>query len=201
MASCVVFRDAKPTRKEYRHFNIQDRRWSQRLRLDGRGDRTPLPQVARRRRRTAATDRRGRRQGQLRFAYESLLRLGIADRVAIVGLAKRIEEVYFRTTPPLTISTATASVEKCCDAHTRRKRTVSASPSTASVPLAFIKSELGKHPRPSATVPVEKLLQRFRTLSRIGRLETELSELIGRQRAAEVIRYFGKCRRTARKRK
>ena len=34
-------------------------------------------------------------KGQPRFAYETLLRLGIADRVAIVGLAKRIEEVYF----------------------------------------------------------------------------------------------------------
>ncbi len=56
--------------------------------------------------------------------------------------------------------------------------------------LAFIKSELESIPT-LGNRSVEKLLQRFRTLSRIRTAsETELSELIGRQRAAEVIRYF-----------
>ena len=129
-------------------------------------------------------------KGQLRFAYETLLRLGIADRVAIVGLAKRIEEVYFpHDSTPYYLDRNSEALKVLMhirdEAHRfgitfhRKKRS-----------LAFIKSELESIPTLGSR-SVEKLLQHFRTLSRIrAASEAELSELIGRQRAAEVIRYF-----------
>ncbi|WP_101571517.1 excinuclease ABC subunit UvrC [Alistipes sp. cv1] len=190
VASCVVFRDAKPARKEYRHFNIKT--------VVGANDFASMKEVIGRRYRRLLDEDAELPQlivvdggkGQLRFAYETLLRLGIADRVAIVGLAKRIEEVYFpHDSTPYYLDRNSEALKVLMhirdEAHRfgitfhRKKRS-----------LAFIKSELESIPT-LGNRSVEKLLQRFRTLSRIRTAsETELSELIGRQRAAEVIRYF-----------
>ena len=190
VASCVVFRDGKPSRKEYRHFNIKT--------VVGANDFASMEEVIGRRYRRLLDEGAELPQlivvdggkGQLRFAYETLLRLGIADRVAIVGLAKRIEEVYFpHDSTPYYLDRNSEALKVLMhirdEAHRfgitfhRKKRS-----------LAFIKSELESIPT-LGNRSVEKLLQRFRTLSRIRTAsETELSELIGRQRAAEVIRYF-----------
>ena len=190
VASCVVFRDAKPARKEYRHFNIKT--------VVGANDFASMEEVIGRRYRRLLDEAAELPQlivvdggkGQLRFAYETLLRLGIADRVAIVGLAKRIEEVYFpHDSTPYYLDRNSEALKVLMhirdEAHRfgitflRKKRS-----------LAFIKSELESIPT-LGNRSVEKLLQRFHTLSRIRTAsETELSELIGRQRAAEVIRYF-----------
>ena len=190
VASCVVFRDGKPSRKEYRHFNIKT--------VVGANDFASMEEVIGRRYRRLLDEDAELPQlivvdggkGQLRFAYETLLRLGIADRVAIVGLAKRIEEVYFpHDSTPYYLDRNSEALKVLMhirdEAHRfgitfhRKKRS-----------LAFIKSELESIPT-LGNRSVEKLLQRFRTLSRIRTAsETELSELIGRQRAAEVIRYF-----------
>lgn len=94
VASCVVFRGGQPSKKDYRHFNIKtvvgandyasmkevvNRRYSRML------DEAPddLPQLI-------VIDGG---KGQLAFAYEALLELGITDRLTVVGLAKRLEEV------------------------------------------------------------------------------------------------------------
>ena len=99
VAACVVFRDGKPSRKEYRHFNIKSvegiddfasmreivhRRYS-RLLEEG----TPLPDLI-------IVDGG---KGQLSSAYGVLKALGIADRVPIVGLAERLEEVFYPNDP------------------------------------------------------------------------------------------------------
>ena len=94
VASCVVFRDGVPSKKDYRHFNIKtvvgandyasmkevvNRRYSRML------DEAPddLPQLV-------VIDGG---KGQLAFAYEALAELGLTDRLTVVGLAKRLEEV------------------------------------------------------------------------------------------------------------
>ena len=94
VASCVVFRDAEPSRKDYRRFKIKtvvgandfasmkevvNRRYS-RLLAEAPDD---LPQLI-------VIDGG---KGQLEFAYQALAELGILDRVTVVGLAKRLEEV------------------------------------------------------------------------------------------------------------
>ena len=94
VASCVVFRDAVPSKKDYRHFNIKtvvgpndyasmkeivNRRYSRMLR-EAPDD---LPQLV-------VIDGG---KGQLGSAYEALYELGITDRLTVVGLAKRFEEI------------------------------------------------------------------------------------------------------------
>lgn len=95
VASCVVFKNGKPSKKDYRHFNIKTvvgpddfasmievltRRYG-RLLDEGR----PLPQLV-------VVDGG---KGQLSSAVEAFDRLGIRGKVALVGIAKRLEEIYF----------------------------------------------------------------------------------------------------------
>ena len=94
VASCVVFRNAEPSKKDYRRFKIKtvigandfasmkevvNRRYS-RLLAEAPDD---LPQLI-------VIDGG---KGQLEFAWQALAELGILDRVTVVGLAKRLEEV------------------------------------------------------------------------------------------------------------
>ena len=95
VASCVVFRNGKPVKRDYRHFNIKTvegpddfasmkevltRRYS---RLLEEGE--PLPQLV-------VVDGG---KGQLSAAVEAFDNLGIRGKVALVGIAKRLEEIYF----------------------------------------------------------------------------------------------------------
>ena len=95
VASCVVFKDAKPSKKDYRHFNIKTvvgpddfasmkevltRRYT---RLMSEGE--PLPQLV-------VVDGG---KGQLSAAVEALDEMGLRGTIAVVGIAKRLEEIYF----------------------------------------------------------------------------------------------------------
>ncbi|MCM1520444.1 MAG: excinuclease ABC subunit UvrC [Lachnoclostridium sp.] len=95
VASCVVFKDGVPSKKDYRHFNIKTvegpddfasmkevltRRYS---RLVEEGE--PLPQLI-------VVDGG---KGQLSAAVEALDEMGLRGKIAVVGIAKRLEEIYF----------------------------------------------------------------------------------------------------------
>ncbi|MBK9760803.1 MAG: excinuclease ABC subunit C, partial [Flavobacteriales bacterium] len=99
VSACVVFKDAKPSKKDYRHFNIRtvegpddfasmeeavERRYA---RLISEGE--PLPQLV-------VVDGG---KGQLHAAMNVFDRLGIRGKVALVGIAKRLEELYFPEDP------------------------------------------------------------------------------------------------------
>ncbi len=99
VASCVVFRDGKPSRREYRHFNVKT--------VVGPDDFASMREIVGRRygrllaegAEPARPDCRGRRQRTLSAAYGVLCELGLENRIAIIGLAKRIEEVFFPNDP------------------------------------------------------------------------------------------------------
>ncbi len=95
VAACVVFKKAKPAKKEYRHYNVKsvtgpddyasmreivERRYS-RLLNEG----SPLPQLI-------VIDGG---KGQLHAAVESLQKIGLYGKIAIIGIAKRLEEIYY----------------------------------------------------------------------------------------------------------
>jgi excinuclease ABC subunit C len=99
VSACVVFKDGKPSRKDYRHFNIRtvegpddfatmeealERRYS-RLLTEGE----PLPQLV-------VIDGG---KGQLTAAMNVFDRLGLRGRVALIGIAKQLEEIYFPGDP------------------------------------------------------------------------------------------------------
>jgi len=94
VASCVVFRSAAPSRKDYRHFNIKT--------VVGANDYASMKEVVNRRYSRMLEENPDDLpqlvvidggKGQLAFAYEALLELGITDKLTVVGLAKRLEEV------------------------------------------------------------------------------------------------------------
>ncbi|MBQ8544528.1 MAG: excinuclease ABC subunit C [Alistipes sp.] len=191
VASCVVFRDGKPSRKEYRHFNVKTvvgpddfasmreivyRRYS-RLLEEG----SELPDLI-------IVDGG---KGQLSSAYEVLCALGIEKRVPIVGLAKRIEEIFFPGDPmPYYLSRTGEPLKVVChirdEAHRfgitfhRQKRSI-----------AFIKSELEQIEGIGAK-SLNALLKRFKTVSNVRQASVEeLTEVVGLKRAQAIVKYFG----------
>ncbi len=94
VASCVVFRGGVPSKKDYRHFNIKT--------VVGANDYASMKEVVNRRYSRLLTEDPDDLpqlvvidggKGQLAFAYEAVCELGITDRMTVVGLAKRLEEV------------------------------------------------------------------------------------------------------------
>ena len=95
VASCVVFRNGKPSRKEYRHFNIQT--------VVGADDFASMKEVLHRRYTRLMAEGEELPQlvvvdggkGQLNAAVEAFEEMGIRGTVALAGIAKRLEEIYF----------------------------------------------------------------------------------------------------------
>ena len=94
VASCVVFRDGVPSKKDYRHFNIKT--------VVGANDYASMKEVVNRRYSRMLSEAPDDLpqlvvidggKGQLAFAYEALAELGLTDKLTVVGLAKRLEEV------------------------------------------------------------------------------------------------------------
>ena len=190
VASCVVFRDGKPSRKEYRHFNVKT--------VVGADDFASMREIVYRRYSRLLEE--GAElpdliivdggKGQLSSAYEVLCGLGIENRVPIVGLAKRIEEIFFPGDPmPYYLSRTGEPLKVVChirdEAHRfgitfhRQKRS-----------KAFINSELEQIEGIGAK-SLNALLKRFKTVSNVRSAKVEeLAEVVGLKRAQAIVAYF-----------
>jgi excinuclease ABC subunit C len=95
VSSCVVFKDARPSKKDYRHFNVKS--------VDGPNDFASMEEVVYRRYRRMLDENQLLPQlividggkGQLGAALNSLEKLGLRGKVSVIGIAKRLEEIYF----------------------------------------------------------------------------------------------------------
>lgn len=95
VASCVVFRDGKPSKKDYRHFNIKT--------VEGPDDFASMKEVLTRRYTRLMNEGEELPQlivvdggkGQLSAAVEALEAIGLRGVIAVAGIAKRLEEIYF----------------------------------------------------------------------------------------------------------
>lgn len=95
VASCVVFKNAKPSKKDYRHFNIKT--------VEGPDDFASMREVLTRRYTRLRDEGEELPQlivvdggkGQLSSAVEALNEMGLRGKIAVVGIAKRLEEIYF----------------------------------------------------------------------------------------------------------
>ncbi len=192
VASCVVFRNGKPSKREYRHFNIKT--------VVGADDFASMREIVSRRYSRMLEEGAtlpdlvvvDGGKGQLSSAYSVLCELGIEDQLPIVGLAKRIEEVYFPHDPmPYYLSRTGEPLKVIChlrdEAHRfgitfhRQKRSIN-----------FITSELDKIEGIGAK-SINALLKHFRTVSNIKTATIEeLSEVVGESRAHKVITFFNK---------
>tara|TARA_B110000116_G_scaffold190844_1_gene165867 strand:+ start:4783 stop:6573 length:1791 start_codon:yes stop_codon:yes gene_type:complete len=95
VSACVVFKNAKPNKKDYRHFNIKT--------VVGPDDFTSMEEVVYRRYKRLLKEKQPLPElividggkGQLSSAVKSLEKLNLREKIAIIGIAKRLEEIYF----------------------------------------------------------------------------------------------------------
>ncbi len=190
VASCVVFRNGKPSKREYRHFNIKT--------VVGADDFASMREIVLRRYSRVIAEggdlpdlivvEGGK--GQLSSAYEVLCALGIEDKVTLVGLAKRIEEVFFPLDPmPYYLSRTGEPLKVIChlrdEAHRfgitfhRQKRSNN-----------FINSELDKI-EGIGPKSISALLKHFRSVAKVAAATLdELSEVVGAAKAQKIRAYF-----------
>lgn len=112
VSSCVVFKNAKPSKKDYRHFNIKT--------VEGPNDFASMEEVVYRRYKRLVNEGRDLPQlviidggkGQLSAAYKILKNLGIEKKITLIGIAKRLEEIFFPEDPiPIYINKKSESLK------------------------------------------------------------------------------------------
>jgi excinuclease ABC subunit C len=95
VAACVVFKNARPSKSDYRHFNIKT--------VTGPDDFSSMEEIVFRRYRRMIDENQGLPQlviidggkGQLSSAMKSIDKLGLREKVTVIGIAKKLEEIYF----------------------------------------------------------------------------------------------------------
>jgi len=190
VAACVVFKDGKPSKKEYRHYNIKT--------VEGPDDFASMEEVVFRRYRRLLDEGRSLPQlividggkGQLSSALKSLDALGLRRKIAIIGIAKRLEEIYFPEDPiPLYLDKKSESLKIIQqlrnEAHRfgisfhRNKRS-----------KAAINSEL-ESIEGIGDKTVEELLKNFKSVKRIKEASLEnLAQAIGMSKAKKIYGTF-----------
>jgi excinuclease ABC subunit C len=190
VAACVVFKDGKPSKKEYRHYNIKT--------VVGPDDFASMEEVVFRRYKRLLSENEPLPQlividggkGQLSSALKSLDLLGLRGKIAIIGIAKRLEEIYYPDDPiPLYLDKKSESLKIIQflrnEAHRfgitlhRNKRSKSA-----------IKSELEQIPDIGKQT-ITNLLRKFKSAKRVKEAGLEdLKAEIGNARAMKVYNFY-----------
>ena len=190
VASCVVFRDAKPCKKDYRHFIIKT--------VEGANDYASMKEVLSRRYSRLLAEGEPLPQlvvldggkGQLSAAIEVLGELGLRDKVSAIGIAKRMNEIYFPgDSVPLFIDKNSESlhvIQRLRDEAHRfaitfhRKRRSNSQ----------IHSELDDI-QGIGDKTKQLLLKQFKSLKRIREAsQPDLEAVVGKARAQRIIEYF-----------
>lgn len=190
VAACVVFKKAKPSKKDYRHFNIKT--------VVGADDYSSMAEIIHRRYSRALNEGSPLPQlividggkGQLHIAAETLRKIGLYGKIAIISIAERLEEIYFPEDPvPLYIdknSETLKLIQQLRDeahrfgiTHHRNKR----SKMQVASELDQIKG-IGKETK-------KKLLSHFKSIKRIKEAnEEDIVSVIGKSKGKLLIDYF-----------
>ena len=190
VASCVVFRNAKPYKKDYRHFNIKT--------VVGANDFASMEEIIYRRYKRLLEEDKSLPQmividggkGQLGAALNALEKLDLRGKIAIVGIAKRLEEIFFPGDPyPLYLDKNSESLKvvqhlrneshRFAITFHRQKRS-----------KAFITSELDEV---SGIGPKTKqnLITTFKSVENIKKAsQDDLEKCIGVSKAIKLWKHF-----------
>lgn len=189
VAACVVFKNAKPSKKDYRHFNIKT--------VEGPNDFASMEEVVHRRYRRLLEEGESLPQliiidggkGQLSSAVKSLERLGIYDQVMIIGIAKKLEEIFIpNESIPLYIDKKSESLKliqhlrneahRFGITHHRNKRSKS-----------NLKSQLTEIEGIGSS-SAQQLLKHFKSIKRVKEADLNaLKEIVGVNRAKKVFEW------------
>lgn len=190
VAAMTVFKDAKPSKRDYRHFNIKT--------VEGPDDFASMEEVIYRRYRRVLDEQQSLPQlividggkGQLSSAMESLEKLGLRGKVGIIGIAKRLEEIYFPgDSIPLYLDKRSETlkiIQQIRDeahrfgiTHHRSKR----DKGTLKTELTEIKG--------ISTATAQKLLSHFKSVKNIKvATEDELVPIVGKAKARIISEYY-----------
>jgi excinuclease ABC subunit C len=192
VSAMTVFRDGRPSKKDYRHFNVKT--------VEGPDDFATMREVIHRRYSRVLEEQLELPQllvvdggkGQLSAAMESIDALGLRGKLAVIGIAKRLEEIYYPEDPvPLYLDKKSETlriIQHIRDeahrfgiTHHRKKRS-----------KGTIKTELTEIPGISDAT-AKKLLSKFKSVKQVKeKSEAEIAEVIGPAKAKAVADHFKK---------
>jgi excinuclease ABC subunit C len=190
VAACVVFKDGKPSKKDYRHFNIKT--------VEGPDDFASMTEVVYRRYKRLLDENEPLPQliiidggkGQLSSALKSIDELGLRGKITIIGIAKRLEELFYPgDSIPLYLDKKSETLKVIQQlrneahrfgiTHHRDKRSKAALNSTIeSIPGIGEKTMLA-------------LIQHFKSVKRLKlATEKEISDVIGVSKAKKITDFY-----------
>ncbi len=190
VAACVVFKDGKPSKKDYRHFNIKT--------VEGPDDFASMTEVVYRRYKRLLDENQPLPQliiidggkGQLSSALKSIDELGLRGKITIIGIAKRLEELFYPgDSIPLYLDKKSETLKVIQQlrneahrfgiTHHRDKRSKSAlNSSIESIPGIGEKTML-------------TLIQHFKSVKRLKLAsEKEISDVIGVSKAKKITDFY-----------
>lgn len=192
VAACVVFKNGKPSKKEYRHFNIKT--------VVGPDDFASMEEVVYRRYKRLTEEQQPLPQliiidggkGQLSSALKSLDALNLRGKIAIIGIAKRLEELFYPNDPiPLYLDKKSETLKiiqqlrneahRFGIEHHRNRRSKQA----LNTELETI-SGIGEK-------TIVDLLKVFKSVKRIANAKLdELEAVIGKSKAEKIYNYYHK---------
>jgi len=193
VAACVVFKDGKPSKKEYRHYNIKT--------VVGPDDFASMEEVVYRRYKRLMEEMEPLPQlividggkGQLSSALKSLDLLGLRGKIAIIGIAKRLEEIYFPEDPiPLYLDKKSESLKIIQNSRNEAHR----------FGISFHRNKRSKGAINSELEGIDgvgektaqQLLKQFKSVKRIKEASFEsLSQLVGASKANKIYESFHKA--------
>lgn len=190
VAACVVFKNAQPSKKDYRHFNIKT--------VVGPDDFASMEEVVFRRYKRLLDEKKDLPQlividggkGQLSAAVKSLERLNLRGKIAIIGIAKKLEEIFFPGDQyPIHLSKRSSSLKliqylrneahRFGITHHRGKRSKGAIQSSLSeIPGVGEKS-------------IQSLLKVFKSKERIKEASVEeIAKIVGQDKATKIKQFL-----------
>ncbi len=192
VAACVVFKDGKPSKRDYRHFNIKT--------VEGPDDFASMEEVVYRRYKRLLDEEQSLPQliiidggkGQLSSALKSLDQLNLRGKISIIGIAKRLEELFYPDDPiPLYLDKKSETLKiiqqlrneahRFGIEHHRNRRSKGALVSE----LEGIKG-IGEQ-------TIVELMKRFKSVKRIANAKLdELEAVVGVSKANKVYNYYHK---------
>lgn len=192
VSACVVFKDAKPSKKDYRLFNIKT--------VEGPNDFASMEEVIYRRYKRLLDEKQSLPQliiidggkGQVSSAIKSLEKLELQGKIAVIGIAKKLEEIYYPgDSLPLYLNKKSETlkvIQQMRDEahrfglkHHRGRRIRE----TIVSELTQVKGISDK--------TLEKLLKEFKSVAKIKETpEEKIAEVIGKAKAKSLVSFFRK---------
>jgi len=190
VSSCVVFKNAKPSKKDYRHFNVKT--------VQGPNDFASMEEVVYRRYKRLLDEGQALPQlividggkGQLAAAMSSIEKLDLTGKVTVIGIAKRLEEIFFPGDAlPLYINKKSESLKLIQQARNEAHRFA----------ISFHRDQRSRHFTTTqltqipdiGEVTAQKLLSQFGSVKKLqAATVTEIAQVTGIAKARKVVAFF-----------